>query len=405
MTTGSPRRDRRWLLFLFALVPAALGIVLGCAGRGINNPPDALIDKPWANVGEIAPSRNGDVQTVAGLAEVFAGKPPTPVPGKPLNMLIMSGGGKYGAFTSGVLAGWTGTGTRPTFDVATGISSGAVTALLAFLGPKYDPLLTRYFTAQTRADLYTWKPIRGLLSGTGIMSADPAERTIARDLNDELLCDLRAAYAEGRRVYVATGNVLTNRPAIWDLGAIASSGRPDAPVLLRKIMLATISPPGVVAPVEIDVEVNGVRYTEKHGDAGNMYQAFVRTPNGVPPGSTAWVLSAGKLYRDPLHEPPRVFGLIGGAVSNSLYALFRADLMNVYALCAVSQSQFRLIVLPQDFQVTASAFAFDPAELSRLYWVGYQMGAGSGSWHTVPPGTLPGEASPPRIGVQFVAPQ
>lgn len=405
MSTGSPRQARRGLPLLFALVPLALAIALGCAGRELNNPPDSVLAKPWANVGDVSPSRDGETDAVAGLAEVLAGKPPTLLEGRPLNVLVMSGGGKYGAFTAGVLAGWTETGTRPKFDVATGISSGAVTAVLAFLGPKYDRQLARYFTAQTRRDLFNWKPVRGLISGTGIMSADPMERTLARDVNDEVMAELRAAHAEGRRLYIGTGNVLTNRLAVWDIGAIASSGRPDAPVLVRKILLASCSPPGIVAPVEFDVEVNGVHYTEKHGDAGNMAQAFIRTPHGLPSGSTTWILSAGKVYRDPLREAPRVFGLIGGAVSNSLYALFRADVMKFYALCAVTHSEFRLMVLPQDFPVTASAFAFEPSELTRLYWIGHQLGAGKGTWLTNPPDTLPGEISPPRTGLQFIAPR
>src|SRR5262245_24757015 len=98
MTTGSPRRDRRGLLLLIGLVPLALAVALGCAGRqGVNNPPDAVLAKPWANVGDVSPSRDGDADAVAGLSEVLSGRLPEPMPGRPLNMLIMSGGGKYGA--------------------------------------------------------------------------------------------------------------------------------------------------------------------------------------------------------------------------------------------------------------------------------------------------------------------
>lgn len=215
----------------------------------------------------------------------------------------------------------------------------------------------------------------------------------------------RAAHAEGRRLYIGTGNIVTNRLAVWDLGAIACSCRPDAAQLIQKILLASCSAPGVVVPVEFDVEVNGVRYTELHADAGNISQAFVRTPVGIPPGSTAWVLSAGKVYRDQLKDRPRVFGLIGGAVSNSLYALFRSDLVKLYALCAVTKSNFRLVYLPQDFEVTTSAFAFDPDELVRLYQKGYEMaGMGEAMWRTTPPDTLPHEVTPPRTGLQFITP-
>jgi hypothetical protein len=160
-----------------------------------------------------------------------------------------------------------------------------------------------------------------------------------------------------------------------------------------------------VEPVEIDVVVNGVRYTELHGDAGNMLQAFVRTPAGMPPGSTAWVLSAGKFYRDPIRTQPRVLGLFTAAVSNSLYSLFRADMVKLYALCAVTRSNFRVIALPEDFRGQASAFAFDKSELTNLYWIGHGLTVnGGGVWRDAPPDTWPGEAAPVRTGTQFKYP-
>jgi hypothetical protein len=236
------------------------------------------------------------------------------------------------------------------------------------------------------------------------MSAEPLEQILNRAFNEEVMADLRAAHSEGRRLYVATGEVLSNRVAVWDVGAIACSGRPDAQQLLVKIYTAACSPPGVVHPIEIDVEVNGRRFTELHTDGGNILQAFVRTPNGIPPGSTFWALSAGKYYRDPLPEEPRILNLVAGAVSNSLYALFRSDLVKLYALCAATRSEFRLIALPPDFKVTASAFAFDQEELVRLYWIGYQMTTGGSPWRTTPPDTAPGEVSPPRTGTRFTSP-
>ena len=47
-----------------------------------------------------------------------------PGTGRQFNTLVLSGGGMYGAYTAGVLVGWTEAGTRPSFDVVTGISTG-----------------------------------------------------------------------------------------------------------------------------------------------------------------------------------------------------------------------------------------------------------------------------------------
>ncbi|HEV3440593.1 MAG TPA: hypothetical protein VG122_24775, partial [Gemmata sp.] len=109
--------------------------------------------------------------------------------------------------------------------------------------------------------------------------------------------------------------------------------------------------------------------------------------------------------RDQHQKMPKIFGLLGAAISNSLYTLFRADLMKLYALCAVTKSHFNLMVMPQDFHGETSSAAFDPAELTRMFWLGYQMAAGAGEWLTTPPDTLPGEASPPRTGLEFLTPK
>ena len=61
----------------------------------------------------------------------------------PAYYLAISGGGDNGADGAGFLNGWTASGTRPQFKVVTGISTGALIAPFAFLGPKYDYVLQR----------------------------------------------------------------------------------------------------------------------------------------------------------------------------------------------------------------------------------------------------------------------
>ncbi len=55
--------------------------------------------------------------------------------------LALSGGGADGAYGAGVLNGWTAAGTRPEFSVVSGVSTGALIAPFAFLGPAYDAML------------------------------------------------------------------------------------------------------------------------------------------------------------------------------------------------------------------------------------------------------------------------
>ncbi len=72
---------------------------------------------------------------------------------KPHSYLAISGGGPNGAFGAGLFAGWTESGTRPEFTMVTGISTGALTAPFAFLGPDYDDELKKVYTTTSTKDI------------------------------------------------------------------------------------------------------------------------------------------------------------------------------------------------------------------------------------------------------------
>ena len=69
--------------------------------------------------------------------------------GEPVSMLALSGGGEHGAFGAGLLCGWSESGYRPTFDIVTGVSTGALMSPFAFLGSKYDDRLKALYTQMT----------------------------------------------------------------------------------------------------------------------------------------------------------------------------------------------------------------------------------------------------------------
>ena len=67
-------------------------------------------------------------------------------PPPPAVFLAVSGGGDNGAFGAGLLNGWTAAGNRPEFKLVTGVSTGALIAPFAFLGPAYDDKLKKFYT-------------------------------------------------------------------------------------------------------------------------------------------------------------------------------------------------------------------------------------------------------------------
>jgi predicted acylesterase/phospholipase RssA len=148
--------------------------------------------------------------------------------GKPITVrgLALSGGGSHGAYGAGVLIGWTDAGTRPEFDVVTGISTGALTATAVFLGPEQDDSL-RMYTKVTNKDIYKSRGLLAVLTEDSMYDAAPLRALIAKQIDDGVLQAVAREHARGRRLFVGTVNLDAEAFTIWDMGFIASSDRPD----------------------------------------------------------------------------------------------------------------------------------------------------------------------------------
>ncbi len=372
--------------------------VLGCSAFPSADPP------PLPDAPSLTQTSYHSVQTPpaeeppASLAMPALVPPPL---SRPRQILALSGGVAGAPFTAGALVGWTRTGTRPMFDEVTGISSGSLIGAYAFLGPKHDARMQRLILTMSTADLIKFRPLCCMLLDGAFGSAKPAERLIRRAYDDVFMADLRLAYAEGRRLFIGTMNLETKRLAIWDVGAIASSGRPDADHLVRKILLAAVSWPGAMPPVAFEVEVNGHCHREEHCDAGSVAMALppIGSPAGYPAGSDLYVLASRKLYSDPARVPKSALCRIKPSVAALFEALTRADIARLHSLCMRSGMRFHLLAVPPDYHGEQPSIAnLYPKEAPKLFETGYQWGAGGPCWRQTPPGAEAGEESLPRDG-------
>lgn len=345
----------------------------------------------------------------ASLAVMSQAPPACP---RRLQVLSLSGGVAGAPYSAGALVGWTESGTRPMFDVVCGISSGSLIGAYAFLGPKYDAKMQHLILNLSGPDLFKLRPLRCMIQHGSFGSAEPAKRLLRRVYDDEFMADLCRAHAEGRRLFVGTMNLQTKQLVTWDVGAIASSGRPDAGDLVRKVLLAAVSWPGGFPPVEFDVEINGHCYHELHCDAGSAAMAFVRfgsLPGWPAPGTPArpgwlagsdlYVLASRKLYCDPEPVSKHAICRLMLSVSAIFEALTRADLDRLYYFCAVSGMRFHMLALPQDYHGEPPSFkCLYPRGAPQLFEIGRHMGASGQNWRHAPPGALPGEEAVPRDG-------
>lgn len=389
-------------------------LVIAAAGCRAFNPPRPEEELTRA-VGWVDAAEQKEIRSLIRPDELLAtanavreSRRPATLPPK-RSILVISGGGAYGAYPAGVLVGWTASGTRPQFDVVTGVSTGALVAALAFLGPDCDAELHRVYTTVTNEDIYTRRrPLRSVLSES-FADNSPLARLIADTATDDRIRTVAAEHHKGRRLYVGTTDLEVRRAVVWDMGAIAAQDTPESRDLFRKVLLASAAIPGFFPPVRIPVTVDGVRHVERHVDGGTSSALFFAPPwvspaerAALPPawlyGSDVYVLVAGKLYADP--EPVRPFSLsiAASAISTVIYDQTRSDLHKIFMLSMLTGMNFHLSSIPKDFPAPASSTSFDPVAMTKLFDEGCRFAAGGTPWRTTPPGYEPGEANRYRAG-------
>jgi hypothetical protein len=311
-----------------------------------------------------------------------------------IDFLAISGGGSDGAFGAGLLVGWTARGDRPEFDIVTGISTGALTAPFAFLGPKYDPALKAVYTTYSTDQLVSKQPIRGLLGGDALASNVPLARVIASYVTEDFMKEVAHEHARGRRLLIGTTNLDAQRPVIWDMGKIASSGDPRALELFRNVLLASAAIPGVFPPVDIKVEVEGQVREEMHVDGGTTNQVFllptqIRTGSidanlGISPVRRLYIIRNGRVAPEYKAVKASTLAIAGRSISTLIKTQGIGDLYQMYELARRNQVQYNLAYIPGDFPDTSTE-AFDPKYMSQLFELGYKLGKSGTEWKKTPP--------------------
>jgi Patatin-like phospholipase len=321
------------------------------------------------------------------------GKGPLP----PAAFLTISGGGDNGAYTAGVLNGWTAAGTRPQFKGVTGISTGALIAPFAFLGPKYDPTLKQVYTTITPKDIYEARSLLGGLMSDAMADSAPLWRLTRKSITEDVLKEIAAEYAKGRLLLVATGDLDARRPIIWDMGKIASYGGPAAVELFISVMIASASLPGAFPPTMIDVEAAGKRYQEMHVDGGVMAQVFAYPP-AIHAADMAAVTGArerrlylirnSRLVPDWENVERKTMAIAGRAVASLIHTQGLGDLIRIYATARRDGVDFNLTYIPTSFHVPHRE-EFDNDYMVKLYQLGYDLAAKGMQWAKAPPGLEP----------------
>jgi len=329
-----------------------------------------------------------DSQTVAREAARFSQQHPGE-----FSYLALSGGGGDGAFGAGLLNGWTQAGGRPAFTVVSGVSTGALMAPFAFLGPAYDGTLRDIYTGGFGITLVDSPSLINAVFGSGVFDGNRLRSLVRKFVTDRVVAQIADEHRKGRRLLMLTTNLDAQRPVIWNMGAIAASGSPDAAEMFRSVMTASASIPGVFAPTLIPAESNGHVFSEMHVDGGVTANVFIlpqdvllQSPRLLA-GRQAnfYVIMNGKIEPSFDVVRNRTTDIAGRAISTMTQVQSRATLQATHTFARRNGIGFHLAFIPEDVP-DGGSMGFDTGYMRGIYAYGYERSLSGRIWSTTPPG-------------------
>jgi predicted acylesterase/phospholipase RssA len=311
------------------------------------------------------------------------------------NYLAISGGGPRGAFGAGLLCGWTEAGTRPEFSMVTGVSTGALIAPFAFLGPKYDHVLRRFYTEFSTDDILEQRSALDILLSDAAADSTPLQRNIANFVDEEVVADLATEHAKGRALVIVTTNLDAGRPVAWDIDRIAASGDPNAVQLIRDIMLASASIPGAFPPVMFTVEAEGMLYDEMHVDGGATTVVYLY-PIGldwedlvsrldIEGRPDVYMIRNGYLKERWVNVERSTISIAVRTVDILMGSAAYGDMYRIFLATQRDGLDYHLAYIPEYFDMEPTE-AFDPKYMTALFDLAYEMGKNGYEWKNAPPG-------------------
>jgi predicted acylesterase/phospholipase RssA len=308
-------------------------------------------------------------------------------PGEPIRILALSGGGAGGAFGAGALVGLTQSGQRPEFAVVTGVSAGALIAPYAFLGSAWDRELSDIYTSGVSEHVLQSRGL-GAVFGSSLYRGLPLRQLVDRYATDALISAVAREASKGRLLLVATTNLETAEPTVWDLGAIAMNGGPNARALFCDVLVAAASVPGIFPPVVIKVPGGNTSQDETHIDGDFSSPFFVQpTPQELPvdalgtPPNTVYVLIDTQLTEPVRGTRRRATSILSRGILAGLSGMLRTTLELTAARTEQRGIELNYAAIPASYPYRG-AFEFNAAVVKALFQYGYDCASVGRLWTT-----------------------
>ena len=396
-------------LSLMVLLAVVGGMVLGGCGPAMTRPQVSEQDL-------LKERTTGDEQSAASVRKVIAqllertkaeydrrtkaGQPP-PV----IDLLIISGGGDWGAFGAGFLKGWRKVPAQhplamPEFDAVTGVSTGTLIAPFAFLGDdqSIDEIVNLYRNPED-----DWVKQRGILyflpDNISFAEVPGLEREMRKHITLDMVRRIAKAGADGRLLAVNTTNLDTGTPRVFDLveeaQRAADSGQVDR---IHKIMLASAGIPGAFPfriiddQLYVDGGVTGnIIYGGRIGEEDSLPAQWQKAyPNLPIPKFRFWVIFNNQFRPVPQVTAPNWVAVIQRSLETSTRAATATAVRHLFATAEISRLkrkadvEVRIVSIPGDWFPPVPG-VFVKESMNNLADLGEKMGADPASWSNEPP--------------------
>lgn len=349
---------------------AFLGVALllaGCASLGPQLPmsaADEAVSQEEVSLGIRTLGADGKFEVLS--SQEVARRLQSRLGDRPLTILALSSGGANGAFGAGAIAGAARGDAGPEFTVVTGVSTGALVAPFAFLGPAWDTQMSEIFTTGATDDLFRSRGI-AVLFGSSVYSGAPLRQLIDRYADGAMIAAIAAQAAKGRLLLVATTDLSTGEPVIWDLGSIALHGGKYAKPLIRSVLLASASIPGMLPPVVVRFRNRGRMRAETHVDGGVTLPFFIEpAPQDLPRSATVRVIIDGPLRNLPSPTHANAFSVFRRSLDAGLSHETRTQLEATVQAMRRRGVALEYAAIPATYPLRGS-FDFSPEAQRSLF--------------------------------------
>jgi hypothetical protein len=317
-----------------------------------------------------------------------------------IDILIVSGGGDWGAFGAGFLKGWKKIPAQqplamPEFDAVTGVSTGTLIAPFAFLGDEQsiDEIVNLY-----RNPGEDWVRQRGFLyflpDNISFAEVPGLEREINKHITLDKLRSIAQVGSDGRILAVNTTYLDEASSRVFDLVAEAQRAVDSGNVeRVHNIMLASAGIPGAFPFRMIDGElyvdggvtgniIYGGRIAEEDSLPALWQKAYPRLPI---PKIRYWVIFNNQFRPVPQVTPPNWPAVISRSLETSTRAATATAVRHLFAMAEISQLkrkadvEVRVVSIPPDWSPPVPG-VFVKETMNNLADLGEKMGTNPASW-------------------------